>query len=428
MNERFYPRQIMQKLEKWLNRREIYAIKGPRQSGKTTILKILKEKLEKEGERVVFLNFEDMDVLEAFNKNHKEYIKSFITEEGRYYFLMDEYHYVNEPGKKLKLLYDTFENVKFIVTGSSSLELSSSMAKFLVGRVFFFELLPFSFREFLTAKDERLAKVYGEQHAKILGFLSEGKGFLVPEDIFLKELMPLVYEYAIFGGYPEAIKAGDAETKREILKNIYDTYISKDVIEFLKFSDAFKYRDIIRILALSTGNLVNYEDICSASRSYYAELRRVLSMLSETYVIKILRPFYTKPRTEVRKAPKVYFFDLGLRNHIVENFSKPETRTDKGAVLENYALVALLHSFPETQINYWRSIAKAEVDFVIRTGTGIIPVEMKFQTLNKPKVTRSLISFIKTYKPERALVVTKDFWGERTINETSVKFVPVGYL
>ncbi|MEM2192702.1 MAG: AAA family ATPase, partial [Candidatus Hadarchaeales archaeon] len=140
------PRNILTKLEKLLERREALAIKGPRQSGKTTLLKILARRLENTG-KVVFLNFEDPDVLEAFERNPKGYVRSLMLGPERHYFLMDEFHYISEPGKKLKLLYDTFENAKFIVTGSSSQELCGAMAKFLVGRVFFFELLPFSFHE-----------------------------------------------------------------------------------------------------------------------------------------------------------------------------------------------------------------------------------------------------------------------------------------
>ncbi|RJS84388.1 hypothetical protein CW706_04130, partial [Candidatus Bathyarchaeota archaeon] len=210
-----FPRDILPDLIRWLDRREAYAIKGPRQSGKTTILKILQDKLK--GENVVFMNFEDPDVLEAFEADPKEYVKSFMLKEGRYYFLMDEYHYVKDPGKKLKLLYDTLENAKFIVTGSSSLELSGAMAKFLVGRVFFFELFTFSFHEFLVARNERLARIYEERNKRIKEFLIGGEAF-VERDIFLKEFAPLLNEYLIFGGYPAVIKAKDNETKRIILK------------------------------------------------------------------------------------------------------------------------------------------------------------------------------------------------------------------
>jgi predicted AAA+ superfamily ATPase len=422
-----FPRDIEANLVKWIERREAYAIKGPRQSGKTTLLRILEDSLKKKGINTVFLNFEDPDVLEAFEANPKEYVKSFLTKEGKYCFLMDEYHYVKDPGKKLKLLCDTFENVKFIVTGSSSLELSGAMAQFLVGRVFFFELFPFSFHEFLVAKDLRLAKIYEEKNRKVKEFLLSGKAE-VEQDIFIKEFMPFFNQYVIFGGYPAVIKAEDFETKRMILKNIYDTYISKDVIEFLKVTDALKYRHVVRALAVLTGNLINYNEICSTCQTYYKELKRIISILSETYVISLIQPFFKNPITELRKVPKVYFFDLGLRNYIINNFNPLNKRTDNGALIENLIFLSLKNGFPETTINYWRTIAKAEVDFVLRIKDEIIPIEIKYQNFKEPKISRSLRNFIKSYKTKKALVVTKDFWSKMRLNDASILFVPACYL
>lgn len=426
--EKLYPRSILSNLVKWLDRREAYVIKGPRQSGKTTVLKILSKELIKKKRNVVFLNFEDPDILEAFERSPKEYIKSFLTKESRYYFLMDEYHYVKDPGKKLKLLYDTFENAKFIVTGSSSLELGGAMARFLVGRVFFFELFPFNFYEFLVAKNSRLAKIYEEKNKRIKEFLLNGKAFGIKEDIFLKEFAPFLNEYLIFGGYPAVIKSRDYETKRVILKNIYDTYISKDVVEFLKISDAFKYRTIVRTLGALVGNLVNYNEICSTCQSYYKEVKRIISILFETYIVNLIQPFYKNPITELKKIPKIYFFDLGLRNYVLDNFNPVEKRIDVGAIVENFAFLSLKNMFPGQTINYWRTIAKAEVDFVLRLNDKIIPVEVKYQTLKKPKISRSFRSFIESYKPDRALVITKDFFGKIKVNKTTILFVPVCYL
>jgi len=233
MTNKTYPRDILPNLHKWIDRREAYAIKGPRQSGKTTLLKLLQETVS--GKKIVFLNFEDPDILDAFEANPKEYIKSYITTPDKHYFLMDEYHYVKNCGKNLKLLYDTFENAKFIVTGSSSLELCGAMAKFLVGRVFFFELFPFNFHEFLTAKNPRLANLYREKNQQIKDFLLNGTTLTVEtRDIFHNEFTPLLNEFLTFGGYPAVITAEDRDTKKIILKNIYDTYISKDIIEFQK--------------------------------------------------------------------------------------------------------------------------------------------------------------------------------------------------
>ncbi|MGQ9641159.1 MAG: ATP-binding protein [Candidatus Bathycorpusculaceae bacterium] len=407
--------------------REAYAIKGPRQSGKTTLLRILEDSLIKKGINPVFLNFEDPDVLEAFETNPKEYIKSFLLKEGKYCFLMDEYHYVKDPGKKLKLLYDTFENVKFIVTGSSSLELGGAMAKFLVGRVFFFELFPFNFHEFLLAKNPRLAKIYEEKNKIVKEFLLSGDAD-VGQEIFFKEFSPFFNEYVIFGGYPAVIKAEDVETKRMILKNIHDTYISKDVVEFLKVSDALKYRHVVRALAVLIGNLINYNEICSTCQTYYKELKRIISILSETYIISLVQPFFRNPITELRKVPKVYFFNLGLRNYIIDNFTSLEKRTDGGALIENLVFLSLRNNFSEATINYWRTISKAEVDFMLRIKAEIIPIEVKYRSFKNPKISRSLRSFIKSYKPEKALVVTKDFWSKAKIGDTGILFVPVCYL
>jgi hypothetical protein len=426
MNSETFPRDILSDLIKWLDRREAYAVKGPRQSGKTTILKILQETLK--GKNVVFLNFEDPDILEAFETNPKEYIKSFMTNADRHYFLMDEYHYVKNPGKNLKLLYDTFEKAKFIVTGSSSLELSDAMAKFLVGRVFFFELFPFNFHEFLTAKNPRLANVYKEKSNNAKEFLINDTIPSSEKDIFSKEFAPLLNEYLTFGGYPAVIKTQDFETKKTILKNIYDTYISKDIIEFLRISDAFKYRCIVRTLAALAGKLVNYNELSSTCQSYYKETKRTISTLSETYIIQLIQPFHKNPVTELKKNPKAYFLDLGLRNYIINNFTPMEKRADTGALVENFIFLRLRNSFPDKTINYWRTTAKAEVDFILRPNEELIPVEVKYQTFQKPKISRSLRSFIKTYKPQKALMVTKNFWGHEKIENTTIMFAPAHYI
>ena len=425
--DKIIPRDALPKIEKLIDRREAFLIRGPRQSGKTTLLKILQEKLTAKGE-VVFFNFEDPDVLEAFEADPKQYMESFMFKSGKHYFLIDEYQYAKDPGKKLKLLYDTFKNVKFVVTGSSSLELSGAMAKFLVGRVFFFELFPFSLHEFLVARDERLAKIHEQKNAAIRKFILHGEHVEHGEDIFVNELQPLLEEYLIYGGYPAVVTAEDAETKRAVLKGIYDTYVAKDVIEFLRFTDAFKYRDAVRALAASIGGLVNYQSLGSAIQSYFKELKRILSILSETYILTLVRPFSTNPRTELRKIPKVYFHDLGLRNHVINNFNPLNGRADAGAMVENLVLFGLMHAFPGEEVNYWRTIAKTEVDFVLRLGEQVVPVEVKYQRFRKAKVSRGLRSFIRTYKPKRALVVTRELWAEDKLDRTEVLFVPACYL
>jgi hypothetical protein len=422
-----YPRDILVNLNKWMDRREAYAIKGPRQSGKTTILRQLQKSLPEK--QVIYLNFEDPDVLDAFEGNPKEYVKSYITSQDSYFFLMDEFQYVKNCGKTLKLLFDTFENVKFIVTGSSSLELCGDMAKFLVGRIFFFELFPFNFHEFLLTKDPRLARIYQEKNRQIRGFLLEGTlPTIEPLDVFQSEFTPLLNEYLIFGGYPAVITSRDVETKRVVLKNIYDTYVSKDVIEFLKVSDPSKYRCIVRALATLTGRILNYNETSNTCQSYYKETKKTISMLQETYIAQLIQPFYKNPLTELKKNPKVYFYDMGLRNHIINNFNPLEQRTDAGQLVENYILLSLRNHFPDSTVNYWRTTNKAEVDFILHLNDEIVPLEAKYQQFQKPKISRSFRNFIEAYEPQKALIATKGYWSIEKIGNTTVMFSPAHYI
>jgi len=103
-------------------------------------------------------------------------------------------------------------------------------------------------------------------------------------------------------------------------------------------------------------------------------------------------------------------------------------RTDSGALIENFVFLSLKNSFREATVNYWRTIAKAEVDFVLRMKDEIIPIEVKYQSFKEPRVSRSLRSFIKSYKTKKALVFTKDFWSKMRLNDTSILFVPTCYL
>lgn len=427
--KKYYQREIFGQLKKWMCRKEIYAIKGPRQAGKTTILLMLRDWLiesEKvDPENIIYITFEDRENLERFSLNPKEFIESFILRERqRYYFLLDEFHYIEEGGRKLKLLYDTIENTKFIITGSSSLELTSATHRYLVGRMFSFYLFPFNWGEFLNTKDERLLRIYRKRNEKVRNFISNGENFTVKDDIFLQDFEPLLEEFIIWGGYPEVIKTGDRETKLMILKNIYETYIGREIIELLKIHDVYKFRKLTTLLSSQLGGMINYNSIASLCNSYYKEVLEILEILEETFVIRTIRPYHKNLKTELRKNPKVYFFDLGLRNYLLGNFNDLEKRTDTGVLVENFVLNQL--SYLTEKINYWRTLGKAEVDFILTFGGELVPVEVKFTP--RPTISRGFRSFISTYNPTRALIITKDYWDEIKIGRTLVKFIPACYI
>ena len=430
---KYFHRTLTDDIEKWLSRREILAIKGPRQSGKTTLLKIIKDYLiqnkKVDPKYIIYITFEDRDNLDAFLISPKDYVKSFISggENQRFYFLIDEFQYATEGGQKLKLLYDLYENIKFIITGSSSLELTGSTAKYLVGRVFSFYLYQFSFEEFLQTKEKNIFNYYKEKSKLLREFIEKGKEFPEPKEIFQKDFIKYFEEYVLFGGYPEVIKASDLETKRIILKNIYDTYITKDIIGLLRLADTSSLRTLIVLLANQVGNLLNYHSLAQDAKSYFRQIRHYLSILQETYVIRLLMPYFTNKVNELKKNPKAYFVDTGLRNYIINNYNQLQIRSDTGLLVEN-AVLSQLHQRDSEAIRYWRTIGKSEVDFILVKEGQIVPVEVKYSSLKAPEISRGFRSFIEIYKPSRAIVLNKGFWGKLKFKNTLIIFVPVWYV
>jgi len=433
--EQYLKRKLFKELKKWINRKEILAIKGPRQAGKTTLLNMLEQWLKQEKKvnpnNIIFLTFENHDILEKFSKDASGVIKSFIGKNKKetFYFLIDEFHYLKHGGQILKLLYDTFDNIKFIITGSSSLELISKTAKFLVGRIFFLNLWPFDFEEFLQTKSKQLNNVYQEKSEQIKNFIYNSKSFVAPkEDIFAEDFEKIFEQYSLWGGYPEVLKTPNEETRKIILKNIYNTYIKKDIIELLKTTDYSTLNKLISLLAIQTGNLIKYDSLINDSSSYFEEIKRNLSVLEETFIVSALKPYFTNKTNEIRKSPKIYFIDTGLRNYIINNFNSLYLRTDNGAIIENAIFSQFKKQNDELEIKYWRTKGGAEVDFIIEKAQEIIPIEVKYSKLRSPNITLGFKNFLSQYKPNKGMVLTKGFWGERKIDSTLIKFVPIWYF
>lgn len=404
----FVYRTLEPEIKKWLDSKEIIAIRGPRQCGKTTLLKRIKEILNEKGvkdEYIHYVSFEDDLEKEKFEKNPKDYIKYYMAEKGRHYFLFDEVEYLKNAGKTLKLAYDSFEEAKIIVTGSSTLDLNE-VGSYLVGRILLFELYPFSFPEYLSAKDERLYEYYKTKKKSL-----EDKTAKEEELIFINELNIRLKDYLVYGGYPAVVLEKDAEKKKFLLRNLYLTYIEKDIVKV--YGPKYKQRimDLVRYLSSLNAAMINYEEIGSATGLYYKEVRDILSILEETYVIKQIKPFHRNLVTELKKNPKTYFVDTGLRNFIAGRFEFSEE--EYGRLLENHALSLLRRG----KANYWRTAAKAEVDFVYNEKT---PVESK----TTPKITRSLRSFIETYKPKTAFILNLKQIREEKTGDTTILIIP----
>jgi len=406
----YYPRKIEKKLEFWLKRNEIIIIKGARQTGKTTLLKHLKEVYGGN-----YVTLEDEEIKKALEKEPKEFVKRFGEKE---ILFIDEAQYLGEIGRILKLLFDLYgEKIKIVVTGSGSFDIKVEIGKHLVGRAIYFELFPLDFEEFLLWKKGDLIPIFLDYKNQVIDYILKG---VEPEikPIFEKEFINSIEEYILFGGFPAIVKEENIEVKKELLKNLVRTYIEKDIFFFLGIRHIEKFRNLIEYLATNTGSLLNLSNIVSDLKIDFRTLEFYLNILANTYIITLLNPFHKNLSTELKKSKKVYFTDLGLRNSIIGDFNFLERRIDKGFLYENFILNEIKKSFEK--IKYWRTTGKSEVDFIIEIEKGIIPVEVKTET----KIKRGFMNFLKNYNVGRAVVFdSKEFKSEK-IGDTQVIFFP----
>ena len=409
----YIERDIEKEVEKWIGSREIIAIRGPRQSGKTTLLLRMKDILKNKGieeERIHYISFEDDLVRLKFEEGIKEFIDFYLTSKKNHYFLLDEVQYIKDVGKKLKLVFDSFDNTKLIITGSSSFDLTG-LGSYLVGRVIFFNLYPFNFSEFLKTKDKKYENLYKKL---IINFKSEITD--IKKTVFLDELNKLLQEYLTYGAYPRIVLEKNISKKKELLKNLFITYVEKDIVARYGIKYREKVVKLLKAIASISGNVINYETLSTHSGLKYHEVRDILPLLEDSFVIFIVKPFYKNLINELRKNPKIYYVDCGMRNYLLENFEN--LAFDK--LYENFIHNELKRSY---QVKYWRTTAKTEIDFIIEHKKDIIPIEVKV----KPKITRSFRSFIQHYKPETAFVMNSNLVDKIKINNCNVFILPFVY-
>lgn len=409
-------RDLERYILKYLDTPEILGIVGPRQSGKTTLIKNIYSRLN----NASFISFEDIDILQLFSEDIKTFAKLYLKN-YRYLFI-DEFQYAKNGGKNLKFLFDNYKT-KIIITGSSSIELGEEAIKFLTGRIFMFFLYPLSFNEFLRFKNFTLHKeIYFELHSKFINSikLNENVEFEISNTV-IKELNKYLYEFVIYGGFPRVVLSNDEEEKKLVLKNIFSTYILKEIKEILHIEEDFKLEKLIKAFATQIGNMFSYNELCALTGFQYNSLIKYINILEKTFVCKIIRPYYRNKRVELLKTPKIFFIDNGFRNISINNLLDIDDRSDKGAIFENFVITELLKE--DFQISFWRTKSGAEVDVVIESNGKINIIEVKSTTI-KNTPGKSIYNFIEKYNPSNAYILTLEYIGKKE----GIKFLPLAIL
>lgn len=404
-------RDLLKELKDHLPRREMSLIIGPRQVGKTTLMLLLKDYLEDKGEKTTFLSL-DFERDKQFFSSQIALIKKLELELGKEegYVFIDEIQRKENAGVFLKGLYDLNLPYKFIVSGSGSLELKEKIHESLVGRKRFFELNPVSFEEFVNFKT-------GYRYEKKLNEFFE---------VEQEKTESLLLEYLNFGGYPRVILEETLEEKRKNIDEILHSYLEKDISYLLRVERVDAFSSLIKILASQIGQLVNYSEICLTAGISMQTLKNYLWYAEKTFIVQRLTPYFRNPRKEIIKSPVVYFYDLGLRNYALGLFGNLSMLPELGLVFENLVFNILRDKlrFSGASLHFWRTKDKAEVDFVVNFGKSILPIEVKYKSFIKPKISRSLRSFIKRYSPKRAMVINRNFKEKLMVGQTEVIFLP----
>ncbi|MBU4030853.1 ATP-binding protein [Patescibacteria group bacterium] len=411
----YIKRNIEKKFKKYfLNAPEIIAVVGPRQSGKTTLVKHLLESRKKK----VMLSFDNQEDRQMFENNPDDFAGVYIKK-GSVLFI-DEFHYAKNGGKILKYIYDAYDHPKIIISGSSGIDLTIKAVKYLVGRVFIINLYPFDFREFLRSKDVSILKLY-DKYKKSFNF-AEGQDLSIFGKEIYKKFLRYYEEYILFGGYPRVVLEKNKEVKKQILKDIYNTYFLREVKDILGLIDDYKLSNLIKALSLQVGNLIDYEELGQSSGFDFKTLKKYLNFLEKTYICRFMRPFFKNKRIEVVKNPKVYFIDMGMRNLIANDFRAVNERTDGGALLENGLASQFIKQ--EIDVNFWRDKNKNEIDFVLSLGNGkLVALESK---LNLKKLSMKGIKTFQKLYPKSHFYWTTLSIGEKIPDKTNV--IPCCFL
>lgn len=379
-------RFLYEELIAHLPKRQLSLLVGARQVGKTTLLRQIHGHLKSEGKPSFFLSLEDREIFRLLNENPKnlfQLIPSTVVGE-RIYVLIDEVQYLDDPSNFLKFHYDMAgERLKFVVTGSSHFYIDRKFKDSMAGRKRIFELPTLGLKEVLhfRGRDE------------LVPFVGSGKIPLLYRD----EILHHLYDYLVYGGYPDVVLASGIAERREILRELRNSYAKKDVLEAgLQHPDL--YLRLMKVAADQIGALFNVNSLASDLSANHHTLKNYLWVMQKSFHIHALSPFHQRVASELRKMPKVFFADLGLRNSLLNDFSPIGERADRGELLENYTYLCLRRFAEAEQIKYWRTQKGQEVDFVMQRNDGSsVAFEVKY---NESSFRESKYAYFKKCYPE----------------------------
>lgn len=369
-------RTLQQRIEGNLFKGKAVIVIGARQVGKSTLFRQITEKLE---EPVLMLNCDEPEVRELLVGMNLVELKLMI---GKHRLVViDEAQRVSEIGMTLKRITDNFPEVQLLVTGSSSFELQNRLNEPLTGRKYEYRLFPISTRELL-----------------------EHGGLIAVKQSLESRL--------IYGSYPDIVN--HADEAKELLMNIASSYLYKDLLALEDIRRPALLEKLLVALALQVGNEVSYNEIAQTVGSDSKTVEKYIDLLEKCYIVFRLGAFSRNLRTELKKSKKIYFYDNGIRNAVIQNFSPLSMRNDTGALWENFFISERIkaneYEGRYAKSYFWRTTQQQEIDYIEESDGQFAVFEMKWNP--RKKTTPLPAAFLKTYPVAQEAVVTPENYLE----------------
>lgn len=359
-----------------LEKNDVVVIYGARQVGKTTLVK---EYLNTCNKKSAYYTGDDLEFADAVSKCSLEVFRKMFT--GLSLIVIDEAQKIENIGRAVKLIVDNMDNVKFILTGSSSFDLANKTGETLTGRKTVLTLYPISQKEIVQNTSQ----------------------FRLEKDL---------PEYLIYGSYPAVLTAKTYADKEEKLRELVNSYLLKDILAFNLVKSSKPIRDLLKLLAFQIGNEVSLNELASSLEIDKNTVARYIDLLEKSFVLFSFGGFSRNLRKEISKSQKYYFYDLGIRNSLIANLNPINLRNDIGQLWENFLVIERIkrNSYSKTYPNYyfWRTYDKKEIDFIEETKGKLNAYEFKW-TKNKASTPTE---FLNTYKNSSFKLVCQDNYFE----------------
>lgn len=348
-----YNRIIYKSIIDNIGKKPILVLYGARQVGKTTLIKSILEKFNK----TLYLQGDDPKDALLLEHRSSDELNRIVS--GYDLIVIDEAQRIKDIGITLKLIADNVKDAKVIASGSSSFELANKLSEPLTGRNRKFYLYPLSIKELV------------DMSGKI-------------------NIQKEIETYMTFGMYPKIVATESREEKAVLIKELTGDYLFKDLFMFGDIRNSFAFEKLIKLLALRVGSEISYTELAKEVGISRDTVLNYVKLLEQAFIIFKLTPFYTNKTKEINKNHKIYFYDLGIRNALINNTDPLDIRPDKGAIFENFFIAEKLkereYAGRASEIHFWKSRTGSEVDFIEVIGNVITSYECKWKdTVTAPR-------------------------------------------